>query len=729
MGRKDFFALLLCAALIHSTIAYPRTPQLAQSSEEDDDTQQQQQQNIDSDSLEELTQKIQAKGKRPQKLQVTELEPEPEPYDPCLDGKKVGPCKGRVPRFFFNQATGSCERFSWGGCSKTGNNFKELTECETSCSKHLTTAKLDVEQDQQATVVATCEKPPVRQGGPECEAYIPRWTFNSTQHQCVQFIWGGCGKTENNFATENSCKATCGEYSNLKNNNGPTTTTPRSRDLQQQQNADVVGPEPPKSKDICDLPSEPGLCLALFERYYFNKINNRCELFTYGGCGGNENRFDTAEDCVRACGGDTPVNDPQCADVVCPWALYDHYYSLGCSPIYDGEACCPTRYECPDNQQELQNNTLDSRSLTLERENEDGTTVGPETTMPQKCRYRGKYYNVGEQVNEASDTGSCRAGCICVNSEPEPPRIVCAQIECAEHFSGRPPGKEKCIPLYKKDSCCAHDYHCPEGPVTVVDPNQQETDKVLPLAKCMVDGEGYYEGQRVYPNKSPCSKCLCQRNPSNITSPEGQLYCEKIDCGVEIYYSHYLARGCAPVYYEKGDGTTSCCPISWECPDEQHGGQDDHEDDVATTPGTSVPGPQPPQPPSTDGPTTTTVAPTTIKPNSPLTRSHEACTMPKAEGSCKGHRPRFYYNVETEKCESFVYTGCRGNFNNFASIEDCRDLCEPGAEATSTPAAPPAKGGKSGGLLGRNGVPPPPTPPRQTKAISCRLLLFNCILD
>lgn len=43
-------------------------------------------------------------------------------------------------------------------------------------------------------------------------------------------------------------------------------------------------------------------CRARKTKYYFNKEANKCEEFIYGGCGGNMNRFDTMEDCEKACG-------------------------------------------------------------------------------------------------------------------------------------------------------------------------------------------------------------------------------------------------------------------------------------------------------------------------------------------------------------------------------------------------------------------------------------------
>lgn len=60
----------------------------------------------------------------------------------------------------------------------------------------------------------------------------------------------------------------------------------------------IVPADPNK---ICGLPLDPGPCKALFTAYGFNTKSNRCEEFTYGGCSGNENRFETLEACSKVC--------------------------------------------------------------------------------------------------------------------------------------------------------------------------------------------------------------------------------------------------------------------------------------------------------------------------------------------------------------------------------------------------------------------------------------------
>ncbi|XP_015282964.1 PREDICTED: kunitz-type serine protease inhibitor bitisilin-2-like [Gekko japonicus] len=54
----------------------------------------------------------------------------------------------------------------------------------------------------------------------------------------------------------------------------------------------------------------------------------------------------------------------------------------------------------------------------------------------------------------------------------------------------------------------------------------------------------------------------------------------------------------------------------------------------------------------------------------------DLCYLPQKVGPCKAHRPRFFYNSMTQKCEGFVYGGCHGNANNFETLEGCQQTCE-----------------------------------------------------
>ena len=53
--------------------------------------------------------------------------------------------------------------------------------------------------------VCTLPKKPGR-----CEAYIPRFYFDSSDGRCKKFIYGGCDENGNNFFTKEECEQTCG---------------------------------------------------------------------------------------------------------------------------------------------------------------------------------------------------------------------------------------------------------------------------------------------------------------------------------------------------------------------------------------------------------------------------------------------------------------------------------------------------------------------------------------
>lgn len=59
----------------------------------------------------------------------------------------------------------------------------------------------------------------------------------------------------------------------------------------------------------CNAAPDGGNCEAYFEAWYHDPATGICRPFVYGGCGGNENRYDSLEACQKACSGGQPNND------------------------------------------------------------------------------------------------------------------------------------------------------------------------------------------------------------------------------------------------------------------------------------------------------------------------------------------------------------------------------------------------------------------------------------
>lgn len=47
--------------------------------------------------------------------------------------------------------------------------------------------------------------------------------------------------------------------------------------------------------------SDPGPCRAAFPMFYYDPNTAACQLFIYGGCRGNQNRYSTMDDCLNRC--------------------------------------------------------------------------------------------------------------------------------------------------------------------------------------------------------------------------------------------------------------------------------------------------------------------------------------------------------------------------------------------------------------------------------------------
>lgn len=62
-----------------------------------------------------------------------------------------------------------------------------------------------------------------------------------------------------------------------------------------------VDAQPAVEAGTCSLPKVMGPCEALVPRFWFDASTGKCEAFTYGGCGGNANNFNTLAQCVGTC--------------------------------------------------------------------------------------------------------------------------------------------------------------------------------------------------------------------------------------------------------------------------------------------------------------------------------------------------------------------------------------------------------------------------------------------
>ncbi|KAE9554767.1 hypothetical protein FO519_002028 [Halicephalobus sp. NKZ332] len=86
-------------------------------------------------------------------------------------------------------------------------------------------------------------------------------------------------------------------------------------------------------------------------KFYYDKVTKHCQPFLYSGCGGNQNRFDSAQACRDACGNVTvPASSgghsmvlkvPLCSGKVRA-AVNNDSQAISCDS-------CPSGYSCTDN--------------------------------------------------------------------------------------------------------------------------------------------------------------------------------------------------------------------------------------------------------------------------------------------------------------------------------------------------------------------------------------------
>jgi hypothetical protein len=105
-------------------------------------------------------------------------------------------------------------------------------------------------------------------------------------------LYTGCGGNGNRFASKEECEHTCAADASVQQ-------TP----AKQKMAVDVhdVRHMSTDGTDVCTLNRAAGPCADAVEQWYFSPTHADCLPFTYGGCGGNGNRFDTKDECMAHC--------------------------------------------------------------------------------------------------------------------------------------------------------------------------------------------------------------------------------------------------------------------------------------------------------------------------------------------------------------------------------------------------------------------------------------------
>lgn len=118
-----------------------------------------------------------------------------------------------------------------------------------------------------------------------CQNYTARWYYNTAESRCRQFYYGGCEGNGNNFQEEHECRAKCDK----------PQEKPKPRPQPERQ------PSRGFDANSCQLDQDAGTGDSETRRFFYSRHYGICTEFLYKGEGGNDNNFQSREECHEKC--------------------------------------------------------------------------------------------------------------------------------------------------------------------------------------------------------------------------------------------------------------------------------------------------------------------------------------------------------------------------------------------------------------------------------------------
>ncbi|VDN07681.1 unnamed protein product [Thelazia callipaeda] len=577
---------------------------------------------------------------------------------PCEKELEIGDGYSTLVRFYYDSETRTCQQFQYSGFGGNENNFLTLRDCEARCPVlpnpcGLGQPQLDEQQNpvgcsaaatnvcdadyfchigdtEQTTVCCpgksknVCNEPRVPGTG---RAHLSRYAFAPLTRQCLPFIYTGLGGNENNFLSRASCEAACSVVSNPCAMGEPAAGNDGQYLICSASGPNIcpigywchVGADIaaslccPGAQNPCTLSLMEGSGSLAIPRWYYDRRLRQCVTFTYTGYGGNQNNFQTIQECQEKCPeqeNPCSTGDPaessdgnilQCSELhsVCPQS---YFCNIGATP--ETSVCCPS--------------------------------FGEPCLAPLCHQFL--YTGLGGNENNFLTIEACERKCPIL-------RNPCPLNDIGVVTSSF-------VTLIKCNARNA--YSCPlnfwchiggDSETTVCCPGASNPCQ-LPLSQGIITENGPYTRwfyDKISGSCKPFQYAGIGGNQNNfLTRSQCTKQCpESPPTAVRASVSH---QNICPIGLpiQSQDGTNLICSLTNPCPSNYfcHFGAD-----LSTTVCCQI---------------TTLMSP---------------CSLPVQIGHGFEHIRRVYYNAALQQCVPFIYSGLGGNENSFLTFEECAAKC------------------------------------------------------
>ena len=452
-----------------------------------------------------------------------------------------------------------------------------------------------------------------------CKMIKPMFYFDLSSRSCQSFNYGGCRGNENKFSSLTECEDTC-------------------QPLLERQPRAQRPPAPPPVNEVCSQAVAIGPCKSRLEKFYYDQQSGECQKFYYSGCRGGKNMFDTLQDCSTTCvrpgrlfvtsgAPDRSAANPceQERDVgPCRAAMPRWFYNK------QSGSCEEFRYGgCQGNdnnfmsQAECEGKCSTGRSLDI-------------NTLPAGL----------PSLSDPARTRSCPG---CPTSTVITPEIKMVAAKGVKKLSGHPAVTcNQCEKIVLKE--------------------------ITEVKTQVVAGINYIFSMKIETRSgSNCDKKV-SRTCSDIyiyQSPgcdvagdclelvrQDKIRCEEVICEEEARSDEETD----PCFQEKMVGR---CKGAFNrfyfdaetktCRNFLYGGCLGNGNNFADERSCQ----------QTCGKHMTQATPRSFRP----TPANQICRLPMEAGPCYALKPRFFFNFQSRRCEQFIYGGCRGNENNFQTMQ------------------------------------------------------------